>query len=76
MATVVLSVPDISCEHCERTIRGALAPIQGIRHLDVNITAKQVRVTYDETQIAIGRMKEILQQAGYPVASPADRGER
>ena len=68
MATVVLSVPDISCEHCERTIREALASVQGIQHLEVNIPAKQVRVTYDEAQVAAERVKEILQREGYPVA--------
>ena len=69
MTTVVLTVPDISCEHCERTIREALTPVKGIQRLDVNITAKQVRVTYDETQVATEKMKEILRQEGYPVAS-------
>jgi copper chaperone len=69
MTTVVLTVPDISCEHCERTIREALTPVTGIQLVDVNITAKQVRVTYDETQVATEKMKEILRQEGYPVAS-------
>jgi copper chaperone len=69
MTTVVLNVPDISCEHCERTIREALAPVQGIQALDVNIPAKQVRVTFDESQVATAHMKEILQREGYPVAS-------
>jgi len=69
MTTIVLTVPGISCEHCERTIREALTPVKGIHHLDVNIMAKQVRVTYDEAQVATEKLKEILQQEGYPVAS-------
>ncbi len=69
MTTVVLTVPDISCEHCARTIREALTPVTGIHRLDVDITAKQVRVTYDETQVATEKMKEILRLEGYPVAS-------
>jgi copper chaperone len=68
MTTVVLTVPGISCEHCERTIREALTPAKGIQRLDVNITTKQVRVTYDEAQIATEQMKEILEREGYPVA--------
>ncbi len=28
MATTVLTVPDISCEHCERAISGALQPVE------------------------------------------------
>jgi copper chaperone len=69
MTTVILNVPDISCEHCERAIREALAPVKGIQGLDVNITAKQVRVIFDERQVATERMKEILEREGYPVAS-------
>jgi copper chaperone len=69
MTAVVLNVPDISCEHCERAIREALAPVKGIQGLDVNITAKQVRVIFDESQVAIEKMKEILEREGYPVAS-------
>jgi copper chaperone CopZ len=69
MTTVVLNVPDISCEHCERAIREALAPVKGIQGLDVNITAKQVRVIFDESQVATEKMKEILEREGYPVAS-------
>ena len=69
MTTVILNVPDISCEHCERAIREALAPVKGIQGLDVNITAKQVRVIFDESQVATEKMKEILEREGYPVAS-------
>jgi copper chaperone len=68
MTTVFLSVPDISCEHCARTIRRALAPVEGIHDLDVDIPAKQVRVTYDASVVAPERMKEILMTEGYPVA--------
>jgi copper chaperone CopZ len=30
MSTVVFAVPDISCEHCERTIAQAPEPVQGV----------------------------------------------
>jgi copper chaperone len=68
MTTVVLNVPDISCEHCERTIREVLGPVKGIQGLDVNITAKQVRVTFDDRQVATEMIKEILRREGYPIA--------
>jgi copper chaperone len=68
MATVVLRVPGISCEHCERTIRQALAPVQGVHSLDVDIPAKRVRVTYDETLVGVDGMKALLEDEGYPVA--------
>ena len=71
MATTVLNVPDISCEHCERTITTALSSVEGIRAVDVDIPARQVRVDYDEASVDVERMKAILQEEDYPVESVA-----
>ena len=71
MATTVLNVPDISCEHCERTITSALTPVAGIRAINVDIPAKQVQVEYDEAKVDVDRMKAILSEEDYPVQSVA-----
>ena len=44
MSNVTLNVPDISCEHCERTITNTLQPVSGVRSVQVDIPARQVRV--------------------------------
>jgi copper chaperone CopZ len=69
--TIVLNVPDISCEHCERAITGALTPVEGIQGVNVDIPGKQVRVEFDEGKVGVDRMKEILAEEEYPVASVA-----
>jgi copper chaperone len=71
MATTILNVPDISCEHCERTITNALTPIAGVRRVNVDIPGKQVRVDYDEAQVNVDAMKDVLQEEDYPVESVA-----
>src|SRR5215469_11321172 len=71
MATTVLNVPDISCEHCERAITNALTPVEGVRTVTVDIPAKQVHVDYDDATVNIDRMKEILNEEEYPVESVA-----
>lgn len=68
MAQTTLSVPDISCEHCERTITQALSPLEGVKHVTVDIPAKQVQVEYDGAIVSVDRFKEILQEEDYPVA--------
>ncbi len=68
MATTILSVPDISCEHCERTILGALQPVAGIQTVHVDIPARQVRVDYDPAAIDVQQMKAVLAEEDYPVA--------
>lgn len=71
MANVVLNIPDISCEHCQKTITNALTPVQGVRRVDVDIPTKQARVEYDESVIDVNTMKEVLQEEDYPVESVA-----
>jgi len=69
MNTAVLNVPDISCEHCERAITGALRPVEGISTVDVDVPTKKVRVEYDEVRVDVDRMKELLAEEEYPVES-------
>ncbi len=71
MATTVLNVPDISCEHCERTITNALTPVEGVRSVQVDIPTRQVRVEYDADQVSVNQMKDVLQEEDYPVESVA-----
>jgi copper chaperone len=69
MATAILNVPDISCEHCEHTITQALSSVGGIASVTVNIAEKQVQVDYDTQQVDLERMKAILADEDYPVES-------
>jgi copper chaperone len=69
MAIAVLTVPDISCEHCERAIKGALTPLQGVQRVAVDIPGKQVQVEFDQSRVSVEQMKAILQEEDYPVAS-------
>jgi copper chaperone len=71
MATTVLNVPDISCEHCERTITNALPPVEGVQTVSVDTPGRQVRVEFDDAQVSIDKMKAILQEEDYPVESVA-----
>jgi copper chaperone len=71
MANTVLNVPDISCEHCERTITNALTPITGVRQVKVDIPSKQVRVDFDESKVSVEQMKDVLNEEDYPVESVA-----
>ena len=71
MATTVLTVPDISCEHCVRSVTEALTPINGIQTVTVDIPSKQVTVAYDQSQVDVEKMKAVLAEEDYPVASVA-----
>jgi copper chaperone len=69
MKSVTLNVPDISCEHCERAITGALSPAGGVHGVSVDIPSKQVKVEYDDAHVNVDKMKELLNEEDYPVES-------
>ena len=71
MASTVLTVPDISCEHCVKSVTNALTPVDGIQTVSVDIPTKQVTVLYDASQVNVEKMQEILAEEDYPVASVA-----
>ena len=68
MTQVTLNVPDISCAHCEKTILEALRGKPGVQAVAVSVPSKIVLLKYDEEQIALDEVKEILDEEGYPVA--------
>ena len=73
--TVTLNVPDISCEHCERAVTQALTPVEGVQSVRVDIPSKQVRVEYDADTVGVDRMRDVLAQEDYPVASVEASGQ-
>lgn len=69
MATTVLSVPTISCGHCEKTITEALTPLAGVSSVSVDIPTKQVTVEYDAASASVDQFKDVLAEEDYPVES-------
>jgi len=75
-----LNVPSISCGHCERTIREAVAPLQGVRAVEVDIAERRVHLVYDDKRALVAAL-DALDSEGYPavtdepVESQADDGE-
>ena len=69
MATTVLSIPDISCAHCQATITNALTPLDGVQSVAVDIATKKATVQYDPSVVQIDQMKQVLDEEDYPVES-------
>jgi copper chaperone len=64
--TGTYSVPKIRCEGCATTITEALTVLEGVQDVDVDIAARKVAVTYDETETGDIRIRSALAGAGYP----------
>lgn len=64
----VLSVPDISCEHCVNAINGALKGLPGVETVNTDIPTKTVLLCYDPNQVTMTKVEEVLDDIGYTVA--------
>jgi copper chaperone len=65
---VVLSVPDVSCEHCVKTINGALGVLPGVEHVSTDIPTKAVHLRYNPSQLSMTQIETTLDDAGYTIA--------
>ncbi|GCE07994.1 heavy-metal-associated domain-containing protein [Dictyobacter aurantiacus] len=65
---ITLSVPDVSCEHCVKTINQALGSLDGVQSVNTDIPTKSVHLNYDPSHISLEKIEEVLDDAGYTVA--------
>lgn len=65
MNELLLSVPDMSCDHCVRAISSEVSCVPGVESVDVQLPAKTVRVTGSASEAAV---REAIAEAGYEAA--------
>jgi copper chaperone len=70
--TETILVPEIHCDHCRTSLEGALKPIEGVEQAAVDVAARTVTVTYDQTLVDRARLVETIEEQGYEV--PAEQG--
>lgn len=60
-----LLVEGMSCEHCEKAVKGALGELDGVKNVLVNLETKEVQVEGDNLEDSI--LKDAIEDAGYDV---------
>ena len=68
MSEAAISVPEISCEHCQQAIEGALSEVPGVERAAVDIPGKVVHVAYRDPATPEA-LREAIEAQGYDVAS-------
>jgi copper ion binding protein len=68
MEQTTLVAPDISCEHCQHAIEGALGELVGVNTVKVDIPSKSVFIDYDPVIVTLAKIEEVLDDTGYSVA--------
>ncbi len=68
MESTTLIALDISCEHCQHAIEGAVGKMEGVSSVKVDIPTKTVHVEYDPQKVTIAKIEEVMDDVGYTVA--------
>ncbi len=68
MESTTLVAPDISCEHCQHAIEGAVGKMEGVSSVKVDIPTKSVHINYDPQKVTLDKIEEVLDEEGYAVA--------
>ncbi|MDY6968234.1 MAG: heavy-metal-associated domain-containing protein [Spirochaetota bacterium] len=63
----VLSIPNITCNHCVMTIKNELMEIDGVLKVDGNPDAKNISVEW-EPPANLEKIKDMLKEINYPAS--------
>jgi copper chaperone CopZ len=63
---IVLSVPGLSCGHCEAAVKREVESVAGVTDVAVDLDSKDVTVTGSKLDRAL--IVEAIDEAGYDVA--------
>lgn len=65
-----LTIPALSCGHCQETIRGAVRALDGSATLNFDMVAHKVAL---DTVADLRAVKQALDAAGYPVEAAEEK---
>jgi copper chaperone len=65
--TVTLSVPDVDCDHCVKTVSGVLDQQPSVQDVHVDLDHKTVTFAFDPQEVSLETLESALDDAGYPV---------
>ncbi|MBX3069477.1 MAG: heavy-metal-associated domain-containing protein [Thermomicrobiales bacterium] len=65
---ITLNVPDISCGHCELTIKEEVGALGGVSNVQPSNVTKTVVIEFDPTAVSVETIRSTLAEAGYPAS--------
>ena len=60
-----LKVPSLHCSSCASTVKRHVQVLPGVEAIDVDTSSKLVRVTYNESEVSLDRIRETLDEIGF-----------
>ena len=73
MQTLTLSVEGMNCGNCAKHVEKALTAADGVERAAVDLTAKNVVITFDSTKATLASLAAAVDDAGYTLILPGQR---
>jgi len=67
MTQVTLEAPDITCDHCIRSIEKAVTKLAGVRFVSGDPDGKRVVIDFDPGEANLDAIQAAMEEEGYPV---------
>ena len=67
MQTIQLAIQGMHCESCAARIKNMFEREPGVREADVSFRERHARVRYNEHALGIGRLVQLVENAGFEV---------
>lgn len=65
LAQETLKIEDMECDHCVLRMGRAIASVQGVTEVNVNLGKKEAVVEFEEDRTDMGKIKAAIREAGY-----------
>ena len=66
MAERSVTVPNISCGHCVKTIERELKDLEGVQSVNADQTTRRVSVAWDDQATSWSEVEALLKEINYP----------
>lgn len=61
-------VEGMSCGHCKNAVEKAVKALDGVSFAEVDLSAKQLTVEFDDDAVSMEQIKAAIEEEGYTVA--------
>jgi copper chaperone len=65
LAHETLKIEGMECDHCVLRVGRAIASVQGVIEVDVNLETKEAVVEFEEAKTDLKKIKAVVRDAGY-----------
>lgn len=67
MSQKVLAVPEVHCGHCVSSIEGAVAQLDGVETVKVDLGERNVTIDFDDNLVGLDQIVGAIEGQGYDV---------